>query len=248
MFADLVAVGGGGVEVEIALEGGQGFGHALLPDEGYGALLVGVGGVGFGGEEEIEDLQGLGGILAREVDLAQVVEHADHDGARVEGAEDGGIDLTDIDKFSFVERVDEGGVKAVVVADDEMAWQADAVDGLGEAAGDFDIDGRESDGNAEAGFENAVEATVGGIVIVGLIAAEAEFAEEPGVGFGDEAGAVGEVGDAVGNGGGVAVEFAEARAGVEIGIFDAGEFEGGAVEVDIGGAAREEIEQHSSTG
>ena len=245
-------IGRVGPEIQVAAKGGYGFGDAAEVHEGHTALLVFVGGFGIGGKKEIEEAESLVGGFGGEVDVTEVVDHPHDDGPAVyvgqhfvgEGIDAGeSAAAVEIDEDATVEGVHKSCVVAVVVLNDEVAGEGDAVDGFGEAAADFHVDERERDGDAEAGVEDAVQAAVFGGIVVVVVAAEAEFAEEIGVGGLDEIAAVGEVVGAGGNFESVAVEEVEVFGGVEVGILDSGDFEGGSVEFEVGWFTTEQIEQ-----
>ena len=108
-----------------------------------------------------------------------------------------------------------------------MAGGADAVDGDAEAAGQFDVEDAEGDGDAAAGFENVVQAGVVGVVVVGFVALDLELIEKVLVGGEAEAAGVAEA-DLFG----VIVEFGEPGFEGEIGVLDARDVERGDVELD----------------
>ena len=186
--------------------------------------------------------------LAAEVDGPQVVEHADHDLAVGDGVEDGwrwghvhaGHLAAEVEALLFVEEfavvvdVDEGLEVLFVVADDEVAGEADAGHRHVEAIGDGEIDDGEGDGDALAGGDHLVDAAIAGVVVVRLVAGEALFAEEEFVEDLEAFDGVVLHAHAGVDFGGVGVEDVEEGTRVEIGKLNAAEFEGGQIERCVG--------------
>ena len=77
-----------------------------------------------------------------------------------------------------MKRIDKSGIIAVVVLNDEMAWQADAKHGHRQAAGNLHVHYRKRDRDACAPLQHLVQATVQRVEIIRLVAVEPEFLEQ----------------------------------------------------------------------
>ena len=145
------------------------------------------------------------------------------------------------DGAAAVERIDIGGIIAVVELDDEMPREADAEHRHRQAARDFHVHHRERDGNADAALEHLVQATVAGIEEIVFIAVKAEFAEEVALRGLDEIAAVVEIAQAVAQLRGQFVQAVEPGLGFEAGRVDGGQLQRGVVEASLGGIFFEQI-------
>lgn len=167
--------------------------------------------------ERFAGARGFGGVVEAFVGDDQIAEDAVGDEAEGERGEEFGagflVDLAE----DCVEGVGGDGGAAVegievsfADAGEEMAWEPDAVHAdAGAGAGEHE-DGGERDGEAAAGFEDAVEEGVGGVVIIVHVAGEPLFEAKDGdenIGLEGWAGAWGQ---AFADEGGGAVEEFEA--------------------------------------
>ncbi len=169
------------------------------------AVAVFFGVFGHGINEEVEDLPSFVEGFAADVDGFEVAEHADEDLAFGDGAEESGVEAQidvgclfgecaefgEAEDAAVAEGVEPVAGFAVFVGNDEVAGEADAVDVAAEAAGDFHVDQRERNGNAQAAHEDGIEAAIAGVVILLGVAAELHDIEEEFVGTFDEVLAVG---------------------------------------------------------
>jgi len=240
----LFAIRGLGCEFEVAEQVSEGGRQVAFIEVEDSSFLVGMAGIGVGLNEQVHDGDGFGELLAAVVGVAEVPEHAEEDLLAAHRGHGGwgGVDI-DVRDFecqvaalshaqdaAFVEWIDEGGVVTIVVADQEMTGESDAVDGTPEAVCDGKVNHRERNGDAGAVGKDFIEATVAGVVVIGLIAAEGEIVEEVVAGGFDKflAGGLGVAQH--GEFAGVGVEDFEEGGGVQAGEFERGQAQSGLVQ------------------
>ncbi len=95
------------------------------------------------------------------------------------------------EQLASVKRIDVSREFAVVEANHEVSRQPDAGDGLAEPPRHFDVHDRQRDRQAQLAIQNFVETAIARIVVVGLVAAESQFAKQVVVGDVEEPRSVG---------------------------------------------------------
>ena len=249
-LAHRLGVGAGGGLVEVAAQVFDGLGVASKAGLHHAAVAPLLGKVGAEADEHRGGEERPLVVLAPQVGDLQVAEHA---GEHVPLADGGEVLIAPslvgvgevaeaLDAFlageqqPAVEGVDEEA-RFLGVAHEEVAGQSDALHGHAGAPPHLHVDQGERDRDADAPLQHLVDVAVTGVVVVALVAGEAEVVEE-------------EVAEGVGGAeGGIAVDGARRgprqrveepnlASEVEIGVFGGGEEQRRLAEIDLGVGAR----------
>ena len=142
-----------------------------------------------------------------------------------------------------MERIDERGINAIVIAHHEMPGQADAAHRLAEPARDLHINQRKRDGNAGARREHFVQAAIASVVIIARVAVEAQFFEQIVIRGGYEIRRRTRRPSGARQFRGVGIQQSEKRLDRQPGKLNRRQLECGLIQIDVLLAAREQVEQ-----
>lgn len=123
-----------------------------------------------------------------------------------------------------------------------MAGQPDAENRPRQAARDLQIHRRQANGDAGASGEHMIQATVARIVVIVRISLKSELAEKVFVGACYVIGAAGAFAQSPGQLDGIGIQNSKEWFDHKFGIFDAREFQRGAVQADFPSAARQQVQ------